>query len=110
MQQTTTIAAEAPITELEEVQSSWSGFHKAYYGYRPRFASPDQWRDVQWIKAQIDAINAAIEEQMKTFAGRESLRENCWVVPETEPELIQRAKWLQEERDRRNEEWKNSIY
>jgi hypothetical protein len=40
-----------------------------------------------------------------TFAGREELRENGWVVEETDPELAKRAKWLADERQREYASW-----
>ena len=43
-------------------------------------------------------IQDRIDKMKETFAGREELRERGWVIDEVEPELIEQAKWLEEER------------
>jgi hypothetical protein len=85
---------------VEELQGYFSDFHKSFYGFRPRYATPEQWRSREWLEAAINAIHNTMDKMKLTFAGREELRANGWVVEETEPELAQQAKWLQEERDR----------
>jgi hypothetical protein len=45
----------------------------------------------------------------ESFAGREELRTNGWVIEETDPELIKQAKWLADERKREYEAWVASI-
>jgi len=89
-----------PLTKLEELQSHWSDFHKDAYGFRPRFASEAQWNDEAWITAQIKEIDDSMTRQKATFAGREQLRADGWHVPETDPQYIQYAAWLQQERER----------
>jgi hypothetical protein len=83
---------------LDQLQSYFSDFHKEFYGYRPRFASPEQWRDREWLTTSIEDIHNAMDKMKETFAGREELRERGWVIDEVEPELIEQAKWLEEER------------
>ena len=40
----------------------------------------------------------------ETFAGREELRANGWVIDETEEELALQAQWLADERSREQAE------
>ena len=67
---------------VEELQSYFSDFHKDYYGFRPRFATPEQWRDREWLIESIDAIHDAMDERKKTPEGRASLRAEGWVIEE----------------------------
>ena len=85
---------------VEELQGYFSDFHKDFYGTRPRFATPEQWRDREWLEASINAIHDTMDRMKETFEGREELRAGGWVVEEPDPELAQQARWLQEERDR----------
>jgi hypothetical protein len=95
---------------VEELQGYYSDFHKDYYGFRPRgFGTPEQWNDREWLIAQIEQIHNAIDSMKATFEGREELREQGWVVEETDPELAKQAKWLADERKREYEAWVASI-
>ena len=67
---------------VEELQSYFSDFHKDYYGFRPRFATPEQWRDREWLIESIDAIHDAMDERKKTPEGRASLRAEGWHIEE----------------------------
>ena len=69
---------------VDELQSYFSDFHKDYYGFRPRFATPEQWRDREWLIESIDAIHDAMDERKKTPEGRASLRAEGWVIDEKE--------------------------
>jgi hypothetical protein len=69
---------------VEELQGYFSDFHKDYYGMRPRFATPEQWRDREWLEASINDIHNAMDAMKKTFSGREQLRAEGWVVDEAE--------------------------
>jgi hypothetical protein len=51
---------------------------------RPRFATPEQWRDRSWLEAQINGIHNAMDAMKKTFSGREQLRAEGWVIDEAE--------------------------
>ena len=91
---------------VEELQSYFSDFHKDYYGFRPRgFGTPEQWNDRDWLIANIEQIHGAIDAMKATFKGREELREQGWVVEETDPELAKQAKWLADERKREQDEF-----
>ena len=83
---------------IEQLQSYFSDFHKEFYGVRPRFATIEQWRDREWLISSIEGIHNQMDAMKETFAGREELRAQGWVIDEVEPELIQQAKWLEEER------------
>jgi hypothetical protein len=69
---------------VEELQGYFSDFHKDFYGMRPRFATPEQWRDRSWLEAQINGIHDAMDAMKNTVSGREQLRAEGWVVDEAE--------------------------
>jgi hypothetical protein len=45
-------------TPLEEAQGTYSDFYKELHGFRPRFASEEQWNSLEWLNEQIDALHA----------------------------------------------------
>jgi len=69
---------------VEELQGYFSDFHKDFYGFRPRFATPEQWRDRSWLEASINGIHDAMDAMKKTFSGREQLRSEGWIIDEAE--------------------------
>ena len=73
---------------VEELQSYLSDFHKDFFGFRPRYATPEQWRSREYLEASINAIHNTMDKMKETRAGRDELRANGWVVEETEEELI----------------------
>lgn len=87
-------------TKLQSLQSEFSDFHKDFYGFRPRYSSNEQWNSEAYLEAQIKSIHDQMEAMKSTFQGREELREQGWVIEETDPEMIQWAAWLKSERDR----------
>lgn len=93
------------MSRVEQLQCEWSDFHKDFYGFRPRWASEQQWNDVVFLERQIQMIHNEIAAMKKTFAGREALREQGWVVEETNQMLAQHAKWLAAEREREMNVW-----
>jgi hypothetical protein len=46
-----------------------------------------------------------MDAMKSTFEGREELREQGWVVEESDPELAKRAQWLADERKREQDEF-----
>ena len=92
---------------VEELQSYLSDFHKDYFGCRPRSATRAQWDSREWLTTMINCIHGEIERMKLTFEGREELRINGWVVEETDPELTKHAKWLADERERKQQEMEN---
>lgn len=69
---------------VDELQSYFSDFHKDYYGFRPRFATPEQWRSRDWLIESINGIHDAMDELKKTPEGRAQLRAEGWVIEEKE--------------------------
>jgi hypothetical protein len=91
---------------LEELQDYYYDFYKDVYGYRPRFALQlDSWNDREYLISAIDQMHDYLDKVKETFAGREELRAQGWVVEETDPELARQAKWLADERQREYDDW-----
>ncbi len=72
---------------VEDLQGYYSDFHKDFYGWRPRSATPEQWRDRAFLVAQINGIHDALDAMKTTPQGRAELRAAGWVI-EDEPEVI----------------------
>jgi hypothetical protein len=73
---------------VDELQSYYSDFHKDFYGWRPRGATPAQWSDRGFLVAQINSIHDALDAMKTTESGRAELRAAGWVIDEPEPEII----------------------
>ena len=86
---------------VEELQGYYSDFHKDFYGFRPRGGTAEQWMSKEFLVAQINMIHNQMDMLKETFAGREQLREQGWVIEETDLELAQNAQWLAQERERK---------
>ena len=71
---------------IDELQSYLSDFHKDFFGFRPRYATPEQWRDREYLEASINAIHNTMDKMKLTSEGRAELRSSGWVVDE--PEII----------------------
>jgi hypothetical protein len=69
---------------VDELQSYFSDFHKDYYGFRPRFATPEQWQSRDWLVERINGIHDAMDALKKTPEGRKQLRAEGWVIEESE--------------------------
>ena len=67
---------------VDDLQSYFSDFHKDFYGFRPRSATPEQWRSAEWLKSSITAIHDVMDQMKETTAGREELRRNGWHIEE----------------------------
>lgn len=65
---------------VRELQGYFSDFHKDFYGFRPRYATPQQWTDRDWLEERINAIHDTMDELKKTPAGREELRAGGWDI------------------------------
>ena len=68
--------------DVEELQGIFSDFHKDFYGFRPRFATPEEWRNRDWLVERINAIHDAMDEMKKTPEGRAQLKADGWVIEE----------------------------
>lgn len=65
---------------VEDLQSYYSDFHKDFYGWRPRSATPEQWRDRGFLVEQINRIHDIMDAMKATPEGRAQLREAGWVI------------------------------
>jgi hypothetical protein len=72
---------------VDELQSYYSDFHKDFYGWRPRGATPEQWTNREFLVDQINGIHDALDAMKTTPEGRAQLRRDGWVI-EDEPEVI----------------------
>ncbi len=72
---------------VEDLQGYYSDFHKDFYGWRPRSATPEQWRDRGFLVEQINRIHDVMDAMRATPQGRAGLRAAGWVI-EDEPEVI----------------------
>jgi hypothetical protein len=70
--------------DVEELQGYFSDFHKDFYGFRPRYATPEQWRSREWLETAINRIHDTMDAMKATPAGRAELRAAGWVIEETE--------------------------
>jgi len=83
---------------VDELQGYYSDFHKDFYGWRPRSATPEQWRDRGFLVEQINRIHDVMDAMKATPQGRAELRRAGWVV-EDEPDVInpqEYAEWSAE--------------
>ena len=71
---------------VEELQSYFSDFHKDFFGFRPRWSTPEQWRSREFLESAINAIHNRMDRMKETLAGREELRAAGWVVDEADYE------------------------
>jgi hypothetical protein len=76
---------------VDDLQSYFSDFHKDYYGFRPRFATPEQWRSAEWLKSSITAIHDTMDKMKETASGRAELRRQGWVVEESDVDVLEQA-------------------
>ena len=69
---------------VEELQSYLSDFHKDFFGFRPRYATPEQWRSREYLEASINAIHNTMDKMKETAEGRAELRAAGWVIEEAD--------------------------
>ena len=79
---------------VDDLQSYFSDFHKDFYGFRPRSATPEQWRSAEWLKEQITYIHDEMDHMKETASGRAELRRQGWVIEETDFDVLEQAKEL----------------
>jgi hypothetical protein len=77
-------------SQLEELQSCYSDFHKDVRGFRPR-PLPGQWCDAYWLRTQITSLREELDARHETFWQREELRDEGWGVAEEEPHVAAAA-------------------
>jgi hypothetical protein len=76
---------------IEELQSYLSDFHKDFFGFRPRYATPKQWRDREYLEAGINAIHNSMDAMKETPEGRKELRAAGWEVNESDFDVLEQA-------------------
>jgi hypothetical protein len=76
---------------VEQLQGYFSDFYKDFFGFRPRFGSPEQWRDREWLETEINAIHNAMDEMKESPEGRAELRRQGWVVEESDFDVLEQA-------------------
>jgi predicted deacylase len=79
---------------VEELQGYFSDFHKDFFGFRPRYATPEQWRDREYLEAAINAIHNKMDAMKETHEGRAELRSQGWVVAESDFDVMEQAEEL----------------
>jgi hypothetical protein len=76
---------------IDELQSYLSDFHKDFFGFRPRYATPEQWRSREYLEASINAIHNTMDKMKETAEGRAELRSQGWVVEESDFDVLEQA-------------------
>jgi prophage antirepressor-like protein len=92
----------------DELGCYLSDYYKDTYGYRPRYEGLYSNREA--MIGMIESVDQYQEMMRSTFAGREELRCQGWLVDETDPELQKQAQWLADERARREAELEAQWY
>ena len=72
-----------------------SDYSKDVYGYRMNMNGQSR----EEVIAAIKGVDAYMEQMMQTFEGRETLRQNHWIIEETDPELKKLAEQLANDRE-----------
>jgi hypothetical protein len=80
---------------VEDLQGYYSDFHKDFHGWRPRGATPEQWRDRDFLVEQINRIHDAMDAMKATPEGRAQLREAGWVIEAYADEVIDPAEYAE---------------
>ena len=80
---------------VEDLQGYYSDFHKDFHGWRPRGATPEQWRDRGFLVAQINHIHDAMDAMKATPEGRAQLRAAGWVIEAYADEMIDPAEYAE---------------
>lgn len=57
---------------VEQLQGTYSDYHKELYGFRPRSMSPDQWTNADWLRSGIAALDAAAPAIIEAEAAQEA--------------------------------------
>jgi hypothetical protein len=80
--------------DVEELQSYLSDFHKDFFGFRPRYATPEQWRSREYLEASINAIHNIMDKMKETASGRAELRSQGWIIEESDFDVLEQAEEL----------------
>jgi len=68
------------LTELESLQGRYSDFYKDVHGFRPRFASDEQWNSIAWLEGEIQGLHDYLKRLDETPEGRRELRSMGFVT------------------------------
>ena len=83
---------------IDQLAGLLSDYHKDVFGNRKYLSNTATSED--YID-ELRGIDAYVDSLQSTFEGREALRDEGWILhPETDPELIIKAKASQEQRER----------
>lgn len=95
------------IMSTDELGGLFSDWYKDTHGSRPRFVD---FNNREEIINQLQLLENYHNKMHETFEGREQLREEGWVIMETDPELQKMAYFLAKERDQwKLENWGESF-
>lgn len=47
------------MTVVEQLQCTFSDYHKDVYGFRPRYMTAEQWNSEQWLREEISKLDMA---------------------------------------------------
>jgi hypothetical protein len=83
----------------DELGGLFSDYYKDTHGSRPRFVD---FTDREELIRQLELLENYHTKMQETFEGREQLREDGWLIYETDPEMQKMAYYLAKERD----QWK----
>ena len=61
------------LSELEQLQSTYSDAYKDAYGFRPRGMSSEQWNSVEWFKQELEFLNGEIARRISEEEDGEKL-------------------------------------
>lgn len=81
----------------DELGGLFSDYYKDTHGSRPRFVD---FNDREELIRQLDLLNNYHDKMQETFESREQLREDGWIIHETDPEMQKMAYFLAKERDK----------
>jgi len=91
----------------DEIGGMFSDWYKDTHGSRPRFVD---FNDREELIRQCELLRSYHDKMQETFEGREQLREDGWMIQETDPELQKMAYFLAKERDQwKLENWGESF-
>ena len=49
------------LSEVEQLQSTFSDYYKSVYGFRPRFMADAEWNCAEWLKSQLVILDKEAE-------------------------------------------------
>jgi len=74
-------------TELEELRTRFSDFHKDLLGFRPVWCM--HLNSIEYVQTEIQKLHNTMNRLLETGEGREALRNDGWVVNEADYDNLQ---------------------